>query len=133
DSKTGEILASDTVPDGKETYMTPLALKHSGDVHGNAKILFGTGGETIGGSLYLGDLKDLMNNDLSKSIKIAEETAHGFIASPSLADINSDGHLDIVAISHASAVFAIDGKSLQPIWNQRIPGTECSNSFAVGQ
>lgn len=133
DSKTGEILANDTVPDGKETYMTPLALRQPGEDHGQTKIIFGTGGETISGALYLADLKDLMNNDLSKSIKIAEESGHGFIASPTLADINRDGYLDIVAISHASGIFAIDGKTLQPIWNQRIPESECSNSFAVGQ
>ncbi|WP_234364367.1 FG-GAP repeat domain-containing protein [Lunatibacter salilacus] len=131
DSKTGEILAHDTVPDGKETYMSPLALIQPGK--DNIQIIFGTGGETISGALYIAQLSDLMKNDLSQSIKIAEESGHGFIASPVIADINQDGYLDIVAISHASGIFAIDGKSLQPIWSQRIPGTECSNSFAVGQ
>ncbi len=131
DSKTGEILARDTVPDGKETYMTPLVLIQPGE--DTMQIIFGTGGETISGGLYVADLKDLMRNDLSKSNQIAQETGHGFIASPSLADANLDGYMDIVAISHASGIFAIDGKTLQPLWNQRIPGTECSNSFAVGQ
>jgi outer membrane protein assembly factor BamB len=131
DSKTGEILARDTVPDGKETYMTPLALSQPGEEE--IQIIFGTGGETISGALYLANLSDLMNNNLSQANKIAEEDGHGFIAPPSLADINLDGYLDIVAISHASGIFAIDGKTLKPIWNQRIPGAECSNSFAVGQ
>ena len=130
DSKTGNILACDTVPDGKETYMTPLLI--SGPDQDHHQIIFGTGGETIGGSLYIADLRDLMENNLSKAKVIATETGHGFIAAPALADINSDGYLDIVAISHASGIYAVDGKTLLPLWDQRIPGTECSNTFAVG-
>ncbi|MEX0881995.1 MAG: hypothetical protein WDZ72_00845, partial [Cyclobacteriaceae bacterium] len=63
---------------------------------------------------------------------IVTETGHGFIASPSIADLNQDGWYDIIAISHASTVSAIDGKSLKPIWMKAIPDTECSYSFAVG-
>lgn len=130
DSKTGEVLAADTVPDGQETYMTPLAFQSPDN--GEWMVLFGTGGETLDGSLYLAKLTDLMSNDLSKAERIASEEGHGFIAPPSLADLNRDGYLDIIAISHGSSVFAIDGKTRRTIWKQSIPNTECSNSFAVG-
>jgi outer membrane protein assembly factor BamB len=131
DPTNGNVLAADTMPDGKETYLSPLLLSQpQSDEH---QVLFGTGGETISGNLYLVNLSDLLKNDLSSSIAIASEKGHGFIAPPSLADLNQDGWYDIIAISHSSTVTAIDGKTLYPIWKRTIPGTESSNSFAVGQ
>lgn len=129
DSRTGNILAADTMPDGKESYMAPLYIQQESGDH---LIVFGSGGETIPGNLYVTMLQDLKNGNLSEARVIASETGHGFIAPPAAADINLDGYLDIVAISHASSVFAIDGKTFELLWEQKIEGTECSNSFAVG-
>lgn len=129
DSRTGNILAADTMPDGKESYMAPLYIPQKS---GEQLIVFGSGGETIPGKLYVTTLQDLMNKNLKEARVIATETGHGFIAPPVAADINLDGYLDIVAISHASSVFAVDGKTLELLWDQKIEGTESSNSFAVG-
>ena len=130
DSKSGEILAADTMPDGMESYMSPLAFSQPDS--DEPFILFGSGGETFSGNLYMGKLSDLTDQNLSNSRIIASEKGQGFIAPPVFADINNDGFLDIVAISHASSIFAIDGKTLELIWQNKIEGTECSNSFAVG-
>ncbi|WP_209331515.1 PQQ-binding-like beta-propeller repeat protein [Lunatimonas salinarum] len=130
DSKTGNVLAADTVPDGQESYMTPLIFQQP--TESSPTIVFGTGGETLDGALYLASLSDLMENNLLKAERIASDTGHGFIAPPSIADINQDGFLDIIAISHGSRVVAINGKSRKPIWTKHIPNSECSNSFAVG-
>ena len=130
DSKTGKILAADSMPDGMESYMSPLVFEQPDN--SEPLILFGSGGETFSGNLYLAKLSDLVNQKLSKSKIIASETGQGFIAPPVLVDINKDGFYDFVAISHASTIFAIDGKTHQPIWKNKIEGTECSNSFAVG-
>ncbi len=130
DSKTGVILAADTMPDGKESYMSPLCF-----VQPDQKehlIIFGTGGETISGNLYQATLSDLMNKNLSNAKIIASENEHGFIAPPVLADINGDKYYDVVAISHGSTAFAIDGHSQKLVWKQTIANTESSNSFAVG-
>jgi hypothetical protein len=130
DAKTGSIIAADTMPDGKESYMSPLCF-----LQPNSKeptIIFGSGGETISGSLYMGTLANLLNRRLSDCKVIASETGHGFIAPPSAADINGDGYYDIIAISHASSISAVDGKNGKPIWQRKIPGTESSNSVAVG-
>ena len=84
------------MPDGKESYMSPLCF-----VQPNEKesiIIFGTGGETIPGNLYQAKLSDLLGNKLSKATIIASENEHGFIAPPVLADISGDGYYDIVAI-----------------------------------
>jgi outer membrane protein assembly factor BamB len=129
DSKNGNILAADTMPDGGESYMSPLCFAEK---NGNLRIIFGTGGETISGNLYMTSLSDLMENTLSNAAVIATEKGHGFIAPPVLADITHDGMLDILAISHGSTVFAIDGETGKVIWKQKVPDTESSNSFAVG-
>jgi outer membrane protein assembly factor BamB len=130
DSKTGNILAADTMPDGRETYMSPLAFSQPGS--DEYFIIFGSGGETISGNLYLTKLSDLMQNNLAQSKIIVTEKEHGFIAPPVLADINKDGLYDIVSISHASTITAIDGKSHQVLWKNKIEDTECSNGIAVG-
>jgi outer membrane protein assembly factor BamB len=130
DSKTGEILAADTMPDGHETYMSPLCYQDSNSNEWN--IVFGSGGETMGGSLYVCSLQDLLDQKIANARIIATEKDHGFIAPPVLADLNQDGNLDIIAISHASNIFAIDGQTLQPMWKQEFPGMESSNGFGVG-
>lgn len=129
DSKTGHILAADTMPDGRETYMSPLCFTPPGL---EPVIIFGTGGETLSGKLYKTTLADLLEKKLSRATVLATEQGHGFIAPPVAADINGDAYPDIIAISHGSMVFAIDGKSDAEIWRKNIPSTESSNSFAVG-
>ena len=51
DSKTGDVIAADTMPDGKESYITPLCFSQPGSKE--LFIVFGTGGETIDGNLYI--------------------------------------------------------------------------------
>jgi outer membrane protein assembly factor BamB len=130
DSKTGTILAADTMPDGKESYMSPLCFTQKGET--DPTIVFGTGGETIDGHLYRARLSDLMNRRLHQASVIASEKGHGFIAPPTAADITGDGLLDIVAISHGSSVFAVDGSDGHVLWMQKVSDTESSNSLAVG-
>ncbi|MDF9801139.1 hypothetical protein OKW21_006402 [Catalinimonas alkaloidigena] len=130
DSRNGKIIAADTMPDSHESYMSPLCFAHAGNE--NIQLIFGTGGETMGGSLYLATLDDLIKGQLYKAKAIATEEQHGFIAPPVLTDITEDGYTDIIAISHAGTASAIDGKSLEPIWETKFSQMESSNSFAVG-
>ena len=130
DSKTGNILAADTMPDGRESYMSPVCF--SPEDGAEPVIIFGTGGETISGNLYVATLSDLTSRKLSEAKVIASEKGHGFIAPPTLADITGDGVLDVVVISHGSTVFAIDGLDHHLLWKRNIPQTESSNSFAAG-
>lgn len=130
DSKSGNVIAADTMPDGKESYMTPLCF--SQPTSKDILLLFGTGGETIDGKLYLTTLSQLLAKKLSSAKIIAAEKGHGFIAPPTLADINKDGFIDIVAITHGSKAVAIDGKDHHSLWTRTFAGTECSNSLAPG-
>ncbi len=130
DPKTGKVIAADTMRDGKESYMTPLCFSQPGSKE--LFIVFGTGGETIDGSLYVCTISQLLSGKLVDAKVIATEKGHGFIAPATLADITGDHYLDIIAISHGSKVVAIDGKDYHTIWTRTFPGTECSNSLATG-
>ena len=130
DSKTGNVIAADTMPDGKESYVTPLCFSQPGSKE--LFIVFGTGGETIDGYLYISTVSQLLSKKLSEAKVIAREKGHGFIAPVVLADLSEDRYLDIIAISHGSKAVAIDGKDHHILWTKAFPGTECSNSFAAG-
>ena len=130
DSKSGNIIVADTMPDRKESYMTPICFTQPGSA--DKYILFGTGGETIDGKLYLTTLSQFRQGQLAAARVLATDSGHGFIAPPTLADINKDGFADIIAITHGSKAIAIDGKDNHIIWTRKFPGTECSNSFAPG-
>lgn len=115
---TGHILSKAESPDGKEIYMSPLV--HDFDRDGMDEIIFGTGGETIDGSLFLTSIVDLLTEDLSKSKKLASGNGKGFIAPPVLVDITNDRVLDIISNSANGRTIAIDGKSNVKLWEFNI-------------
>ncbi|WP_340106124.1 FG-GAP repeat domain-containing protein [Rhodohalobacter sp. 8-1] len=131
-SSNGHIIAEATVPDGKETYMSAVVsqLSESDTTH---SVFFGTGGETIGGSLYVTTLNDVLKGDLSSSLQLAVGESKGFIAPPVLADINGDGYLDIIANAVDGRTLAINGEDFTPMWDVEIDNTENYGSLAVGR
>ena len=74
--------------------MSPIIVDLNQD--GNKQMLFGTGGETIMGNLWLCSFEDLLNENLSNAKVDMENTTLGLIAPPSIADLNEDNALDIV-------------------------------------
>lgn len=131
DGANGNIIAIDTMPDGKESYLTPTY--HDFDQDGTKEILFGTGGETITGALYLTDEKALLANDISKAKKLMEiNNQHGFIAPPVVVDITADGIKDIVALDHGGVIAAFDGKSYQQLWKTNVDNVELNAQPSVG-
>lgn len=130
DSKTGEILAADTMPDGKESYMSPVVFSLQDER--NPFIIFGSGGETISGNLYLTTLEDLMAQNLGNSRILGREYNHGYIAPPVIADVNGDQSPDIISVSHAGTVVAQDGKTLENLWKKSFSGFESSNALTAG-
>ena len=127
---TGQTLNQADVPDGKETYMSPLVVDFFND--GDLDVVFGTGGEATGGSLWRVPLDDLINNDLSESIKIKNSDNKGFIAVPSLADFNSDNVPDIVVNSYDGSITCINGRNNAILWNYDITLAETNASPGIG-
>lgn len=124
--KTGKLIQKAKMPDGKETYMSPVIFDLENK--GGLDIIYGTGGETIGGSLYRTTLNDLRRGDLSKSIKLATSSRKGFIAPPVLVDITADGIKDIICLSVDGRLIAINGKTNKNIW---VTGFENTEGYSV--
>ena len=126
--KDGILLAYDTMPDGRETYMSPVIFEQAGE----PQLLFGSGGETMGGNLYQIPLRALINSDLSVAKVLASDSSQGFIASPLRHDLNADGTPDILVNSVAGRVIALDGATHRVLWEAGIDNAEVYTSPTVG-
>ncbi|MGB3587272.1 MAG: PQQ-binding-like beta-propeller repeat protein [Tunicatimonas sp.] len=129
-ARTGEVLAKAAMPDDKEIYMSVVAIPSS--TENELTVVFGTGGETIGGNLYATTLSDIMHGDLSGAKLLSSSPNKGFIAPPVAVDLTGDTVPDIVAISVAGDVIAFDGSTFKTLWQTTLPNTEAYSSLAVG-
>lgn len=126
----GDLIHRLQVPDGRETYCSPLLWSRMGEEW----IVFGTGGETFSGSLWAVPADSVRAGTLGGiRAVIAHKEAKGFIAPPSLADLDSDGVLDLIATPFDGRLVVLSGVSLEPLWSFVAPDVEETQaSPAVG-
>ncbi|WP_235295840.1 FG-GAP repeat domain-containing protein [Portibacter marinus] len=131
-SYNGNILHLDTMPDGKESYMSPVLYDFDHD--GNQTLIFGTGGETISGNLFRVELDDFLESGLqSAKLLRSYNNQHGFIAPPLIADFNNDGYKDLLAINHGGSICLFDGQNdLALSWEKNLEGVELNAQATVG-
>lgn len=127
---SGRLVAAASMPDGRETYMSPVVADLAGS--GEPTIVFGSGGETIGGHLYRVPLRDLLAGDVSTAMELASSRSGGFIGPPVLVDLTGDSILDIVANAVDGRMLAFDGADHRALWTVKMPDTESYTSPAVG-
>ncbi|WP_373330804.1 outer membrane protein assembly factor BamB family protein [Salmonirosea aquatica] len=130
-SATGKLLAEAMMPDNKEIYMS-IAVDFNEKEPEQSRIIFGTGGESIAGNLFVGTIRMVLDGDLTHATKIASGENRGFIAPPAWVDMTQDGVLDIVVNSVDGRVMGFDGKNLALLWSTAIPKTEAYASMAIG-
>jgi hypothetical protein len=129
-SQNGQLLAKAVVPDSAETYCSPLVA----DVQGNGIkwILFGTGGENLGGSFWACQLNDLLNNNsLANSIQLDTDSNKGFIAPAALSKSGNNGY-DIIIQSFGGKIKKIKGANFGQTWQFQLPNTESSAEPVLG-
>ena len=141
-SRTGKVLGMALVPDGKETYMSVVCeWRAAGHAWADRavpgtdsvlSVLFGTGGETIGGHLYRTSVAAIMKGDVGGAKVLATGGTKGFVASPVLVDINRDGIRDLVVNAVDGRMLAIDGATDTLLWQLNFPGTEAYTIPAIG-
>lgn len=130
DGQNGALISRAAMPDGKEIYMSVAVLPGSSPKQKN--VVFGTGGETLPGNLFVSSISEIRSGDLSKAIKLDSSNTKGFVGPAAWVDINSDGIHDIVANAVDGRLLAFDGLSHQSIWKVEVPGTEAYSSVAIG-
>ena len=113
-SASGDIIVADTMPDGKESYMTPAIYR---DDIGASHILFGTGGESVTGTLYTVPFDSLIGGSIQSAEAIYSiDNGHGFIAPPIVSDFTNDGYDDFVILDHGGEVILFDGQDRTQLW-----------------
>jgi hypothetical protein len=131
DAMTGNVLAKAVVPDSAEIYSSPVVSNLRGN--GTLYVIYGTGGENLGGSMWVAELvNDLMNNDLSNSVALITNSSKGFIAPASVGNFSNDGNLDIIVQGYDGTISRFYGGNFSMKWSTTIPGTESSAAPAIG-
>ncbi|HAA00845.1 MAG TPA: hypothetical protein DEP18_04850 [Flavobacteriales bacterium] len=126
----GALISMVEVPDGAETYCSPVVANLKGD--GVLYVVFGTGGETLPGSLWVAPLLDVFNEDLSSAVALATHPTLGFVAPPTVARFSSAAHMDIVAHGYDGTLYRFKGSDYSLVWSKSFPGTETSASPVIG-
>ncbi len=125
----GNLIAKAVVPDSAETYCSPIVVDLNGT--GTKHVLYGTGGETLGGSFWICPLMSLLNNTLAPSIPIVSDANFGFIAPASFYK-TAIGEAFMYVQSYSGAVHKIKGGDLSVQWSYDLPNTESSAQPVIG-
>jgi len=130
DASNGKLIKEIETPDKREIYHSVTLSNHK--QLDEIEVVFGTGGETIGGGLYVIGLKDILNGNIKSARVLARNKDKGFIAPAVWADLNGDGVEDIIANAVDGIVYAFEGKTKDQLWRVKIPDTEIYSTPAIG-
>ncbi len=127
---TGQVINQAVMPDSAESYCSIVVTQGLSD--NDSYIYFGTGGETVKGSMWRTTLADLLTNDITNSVELISGINKGFIAPPVLADISGDGIHDIVSVGSDGIVSVVNGLTLDLIWNYSDASLESYSLPGIG-
>lgn len=127
---TGQSLIRAVVPDSMETYCSPIVADIRGD--GSQWILYGTGGETLGGAFWACPLDSfLATHHLNASVPLLTDASTGYIA-PASVHRNKQGGMDIIVQSFGGTISKLCGNDFSLVWEYTQPGTQSSAAPALG-
>jgi hypothetical protein len=129
-SVTGAEISRVEVPDGAEIYCSPTVAELRGN--GTLYVIFGTGGETLPGSLWVAELDDVKNEDLSAAVALVTHPTLGFIAPAAVGKFTPGNHLDIIAHGYDGTMYRFSGSDFSLVWSRSFPGTETSAAPVIG-
>lgn len=112
------------MPDGRETYMSPV-------LYDETVVLFGTGGETIDGSLYGVTVDNIVQNQ-NRSMHLFQSATKGVMVPPVILDLDFDGYMDVLVSGFDGTLQLIDGRTLNTLWMRSFSEYEFYASPAPG-
>lgn len=125
----GKVIKAHALPDSTETYASPVVYRRR---DGTAWVVFGTGGESLGGAEYRAPVASLLDGTFASRIERLVPTGKtGVIAPPTVLDLNGDGEPDIVVSTFDGRLIAVDGATKQPLWQHENGNEESYHSAAV--
>ncbi|MEP6492051.1 MAG: PQQ-binding-like beta-propeller repeat protein [bacterium] len=125
----GKVLKFEPVPDGAETYASPVVYRRRDR---SEWLVFGTGGETKGGAEYRVPVAALVDGTFATKVeRLVPLGTKGVIAPAAVVDVNHDGEPDIVVSTFDGRLVVIDGATGQPLWEHTDPTEETYHSAAV--
>lgn len=126
---SGAVLHESRVPEARESYYAP----HIYQANNEQRVVFGTGGETVDGSLWSMPLSSLLENSNAGAEILAQSNTKGFILNTVIADVNNDNSPDILCAQMDGTLLAICGRSQKQIWRHAFEGRECYVTPMLGQ
>lgn len=124
----GGVLARDTMPDGQEIYYSPQVIRRNG----SSEVFFGSGGERTHGKFWHIALDSVLAGNIQQAQPILSGSEKGFIAVASWVHLTADSIADVVVPDMNGRFVALDGATLQPLWEVVQPGAEAYVSPVVG-
>jgi hypothetical protein len=127
--RDGSVIRVHPSPDGNEMYASPVVYQRPDS---SQWLLFGTGGETQGGTMYRAPVAELLAGSFAeRTERLLEPGSKGVIAPPTLVELTGDTELDIVISTFDGRLAVVDGASGKRIWSQPAANEEAYHSAAV--
>ncbi|KAK3602624.1 hypothetical protein CHS0354_034208 [Potamilus streckersoni] len=152
---TGKIIGRHLeMPEDKETYMSPVIHQR---MDGSQYILYGSGGETVGGLVLAISIPDFYRYVTDKhqnhpvpnvkghytpwgskepsrngEIEIFRSAEKGNMVPPVLVDVNKDGVRDILISCFEGTMELLNGETLEPMWSLKFKDRESYSTPAPG-
>jgi outer membrane protein assembly factor BamB len=125
----GKVIATREMRDSTESYASPVIYRRR---DGAAWVIFGTGGESLGGAAYRAPVSSLLDGTFAaRTERLVAPGDKGVIAPATVVELNADGELDIVVSTFDGRLVALDGVTGKPFWTNTDAREESYHSPAV--
>lgn len=133
----GAVLAFKETPDQAESYTSPTLWREAVQGERSDRFVFGTGGETSEGAVYIASVDGLLDpEDDNWAREIGRSSVDkGVIAPAATGDIDNDGVADLVVMFFDGTVVAYSGAddAQTELWSVETSGEESNHSPAIAR